>query len=70
MNTKPVCRRVNRVRDIDIVPCPRRRCQKSSDALVKKKKKKRREARRSKVQRTPPAGQIATFFSTPSLLRL
>lgn len=67
MSTKPAYHRVNRVRDIDIVSCPLRRCQKSSDALVKKKEG---EARCSKVQRTPPAGQIATFFSTPSLLRL
>lgn len=57
---------VSQRHNIDIVLCPCRRYQKSS-VLVKRRK---RESRRNKVQRTLSAGQIATFSSTPSLLRL
>ena len=57
----------NCAHNIDIVHCRRHWMRFKMNAMVKRRK---RESWHRKVQWTPPAGQIATFFSTPSLLWL
>lgn len=71
MNAKPVCHRVNRVRDIDIVPCPLRRCQKSSDALVRKKEGKPDVARCNELRRPAkllPSSAHPPYYGSSSVV--